>query len=88
MTCWDCGARRWLVSQYAPDPAKPGITPAHKPASMAHLCAFPNGTDMCTVIDFVCKMDEARVAQDYKLADAIRAVLRAAGIDVKNEKAT
>jgi cysteinyl-tRNA synthetase len=86
MTCWDRTARRWLRTQYAPDPSLPGAIPAHKPASMVHLCAFPNGVDDATVAELREKMQTARDAGLYNVADSIRAVLRAAGVSVANER--
>jgi cysteinyl-tRNA synthetase len=87
MFCFDRAVRRWLDTQYAPDATKLGIVPSHKPASIVHLCAFPRGVDDATVRDLTAQMMQARASRDYKLADSIRAVLRAAGVDVINAKA-
>jgi cysteinyl-tRNA synthetase len=86
MLCFDRIAKRWLTTQYAPDPNAPGIVPASKPASMAHLCAFPAGVDVATVAALQAQMVTAREARDYKLADSIRATLQAAGVRVSNER--
>lgn len=86
MTCFDRVARRWLVTQYSPDPGKPGKVPQSKPASMAHLCAFPAGVDAATVAAMQAEMAAAREAKEYARADSIRELLRAAGVRTANER--
>lgn len=86
MMCFDRMAKRWLATQYAPDPTKPGKVPQSKPASMAHLCAFPNGVDASTVAAMQAEMAAAREAKEYARADSIRDILRAAGVRTANER--